>query len=222
MKKNKKTAGIIYSVKNEVTGEFYIGATTHSLNQRKLDHLERVNRGEKGKFYEAISTYGKDAFSWEQIYTTTSTHELAQKEKEYILDYNSKEDGYNGDSGGSGIKRTVYKYDISDGALIEKFSGLDEAAKSINSSKQHIGRACLSVNNMYGGYYWSYEFKEPFRPDKDSRKKVVLYYNLVDGEELEFESVSEASRRTGVSKSCIARFCRGERKPPEGYRWEYK
>src|SRR5690606_3503241 len=107
---------IIYKVKCEITGELYVGATTDSLRKRKLDHEERAKRGEFNKFHEAISTYGVEAFNWEQIDTASSNDELAQKEKQYVLEFNSKKDGYNSDSGG-GFKKTVYQYQLKDGSL---------------------------------------------------------------------------------------------------------
>src|SRR5690606_5452938 len=108
MKKNKKT-GIIYTARCKITGEFYVGATKDSLEQRKLDHVERANRGENNKFHEAISTYGPDAFEWNQTDTANTTDELAQKEKEHIAKHDSKNQGYNSDAGG-GFKKTVYQY----------------------------------------------------------------------------------------------------------------
>jgi predicted GIY-YIG superfamily endonuclease len=53
MKKIKK-AGIIYTVKCKITGEFYVGATTDSIKQRQLDHIKRAQRGEVSKFQEAL------------------------------------------------------------------------------------------------------------------------------------------------------------------------
>ena len=96
-------SGIIYKAQNIENGSVYIGATTKSIYERMLDHIDRANRGESGKLQEAISTYGAEAFSWEQIDTASSVDELAQKEKGYVLEYDCKENGYNGDSGG-GIK----------------------------------------------------------------------------------------------------------------------
>ena len=217
---SKSKPSIIYSVKNEVTGEFYIGATTNSIEQRKLDHQERANRGEFNKFHEAISTYGAEAFTWEQVDTANSTDELAQKEKAYILQYDSKESGYNTDSGG-GFKKTVYQYDIASGKLVGQYECLEEAGKEVNVTKQHISRACLSVNNLYEGFYWSYEYKEPFMPQKDARKKEVLKCSM-DGTVLaKYNSVSEASRDNNLSKTSISRVCRGERESSGGYIWKY-
>src|SRR5690606_36495363 len=107
-----------------------------------LDHQERAKRGEFNKFHEAISTYGAEAFNWDQIDTANSKDELAQKEKQYVLEYNSKKDGYNSDSGG-GFKKTVYQYQLKDGSLVNKYSNLSEAGKAINTTKQHISSACL-------------------------------------------------------------------------------
>ena len=63
---------------------------------------------------------------------------------------------------------------------------------------------------------------EPFKPDSDDRKKIILQYNL-GGEEINrFSSASEASQSTGANKSSIAKVCRGERNHAGGYIWKYK
>lgn len=218
--KKEHNNGMIYRVVNTVNGNKYIGATFDSIEQRKLDHIERAKRGESNKFHDAIATYGSEAFRWEQIDTASSTDELAQKEKHYILEYKSKEHGYNSDAGG-GFKKTVYQYNMFGGHLISKFDSLTDAAKTIDASKQDISRACLSVNKCHGGYYWSYKYMEPFIPDLDSRKKEVLQLSL-DGHILAtYVSASEASRQSGLSKTCITRCCRGERETSGGFIWKY-
>src|SRR5690606_11673333 len=159
--KGKDNNYLVYKAKNDKNGKIYIGVTTYNVNQRKLDHIERAPRKESNKFHEAISTYGADVFKWEQIDSANSLDELALKEKQYILEFDSKENGYNSDSGG-GFKKTVYQYNLEDGSLVNKHNSLSEAGKARNTTKQHISRACLSVNNTYGGCYWSYENKVPF------------------------------------------------------------
>lgn len=210
--------GIIYKVENKNNGYVYVGATTKSIEERKKDHLYKAQIGQGNIFQEAISTYGTDAFNWETIDTASSTDELAQKEKQYILEYNSKKKGYNIDAGG-GFKKTVYQYDLKDGKLVGQFETLQEAGQVIKTTKQHISRACLSVNKTYGGFYWSYEYLEPFKPNKDARKNKVMYYNLKEDSVQEFDSIADASRITGISKSCVARFCKGDRTPPIGFKW---
>jgi group I intron endonuclease len=101
--------GEIYKVTNTHTGEIYIGATRKSINERKIDHIQKASNGVGGHFQQAIGTYGPEAFSWEQIDTAENLNDLAEKETYYIIHYKSKENGYNENRGG-GFKKTIYQY----------------------------------------------------------------------------------------------------------------
>ena len=211
---------IIYKAVNTITDEVYIGATTKSIEERKQDHIQKANKKVGGYFQEAIGTYGPEAFNWEEIDTASTNDELALKERKYILENNAVEEGYNSDRGG-GITKTVYQYNL-DGSLKNTFEDLTSAGNSIGVRKQDISRTCWSVNHSLGGYLWSYEYREPFITEPDNRKKQVIQLNL-DGEEItRFNSASEASRKTGISKTCISRCCRGERKSSSGFLWKYQ
>ena len=210
---------IIYKVQNMITGESYIGATTKSIEDRKADHLQKSNKKVGSYFQEAIGTYGPEAFSWEQIDTASNIDELASKEIKYISEYDSLENGYNGDSGG-GFKKTIYKYNL-DGSLSESFENLTLASETIGVRKQDICRACWNVNNTLGGYLWSYQYKEKFIPEPDNRKKEVIQHSLNGNVLASYISASEASRKTGISKTCITRCCREERKQSGGFFWKY-
>jgi len=122
---------------------------------------------------------------------------------------------------GGGIKKTVYKYNF-DGSINTTFEDLTSAGKSINVRKQAISRACWSVNHTLGGYLWSYDHKEPFIVEPDNRKKQVTQFTLDGVIIAKYSSVSEASRITGLSKTCISRCCRGERKSSSGFLWKYQ
>jgi len=210
---------IIYKAQNEQTGEVYIGVTTNSVHQRQLDHTERSSRGELNKFHEAISTYGADAFYWTQIDTASSMDELAKKEKEYIIQYDCKENGYNSDSGG-GIQKTVYQFRIEDGILVGKYDCLESAACAVGANKRSISSSCLGINKTCKGYYWSYSSTFPINL-KDERRKAVIQMDLEGVVIAEYKSVSNASKATGVSKTCISRVCRKERNHSGGFRWSY-
>ena len=149
----------------------------------------------------------------------SSNDELASKEIRYISEYNALEKGLNSDSGG-GIKKTVYKYNL-DGSLNATFENLTLASETIGVRKQDISRACWNVNQTLGGFLWSYENTELFVPDLDNRKKEVIQ-SFLDGNLIsQYISVAEASRKTGVSKTCISRCCRGEREQSGGFTWKY-
>jgi group I intron endonuclease len=211
---------VVYKVINKESSKVYVGITTKSLEDRKKDHLKKSKNGKSYAFQNAIATYGEDAFKWEQIDTAVTIDELAKKEKEYILEYNSKEEGYNSDSGG-GIQKTVYQYDFITGKLVDKYTNLTNAGSVIGSNKQDLSSVCLSVNKVCKGFYWTYDYVDKFIPIKDNRRKKVIQSNM-QGEYIdEFVSVSEGAKLTGYNKSSIAKVCRGERKSCGGYLWKY-
>ena len=98
---------------------------------------------------------------------------------------------------------------------------MSSASNSIDVRKQDISRACWSVNHTLGGYLCSYDFREPFVPKSDNRKKEVIQYNLNGNVLASYISASEASRKTGISKTCITRCCRGERDQTCEFLWKY-
>lgn len=209
---------IIYKVNNIWTKEVYIGATTVSMKQRRLDHEERAKRGEKGKLHKALASW-TNAFVWTQIDTANTIDELAQKEKEYIMQYDSQNKGYNSDAGG-GMKKTVYQYAVEDGSLIGTYACLEDAANSVDASRTCISSASTGNNNTCKGFFWSY-FPTVPTGKQDERKKQVIQLDMNHTIVAEYKSVAEASTQTGVSKTCISRCCRGERKQSSGYIWKY-
>lgn len=217
-----KNKGIIYKVTHKDSGKTYIGVTTKSIEKRKIDHTERANRGEGQPFAKAIATHGPEAFNWVQIDTATTTNELAQKEKEYVIKYDSKDNGYNLDSGG-GIKKTVYQYSIEDGKLIGQYDCLESAANAVCATKQNISAACLGINKSCRGFIWTYSFSSSALPTKvsDKKKKPVTQLSLDNKVITKYKSIADASRVTGVNKSSIAKVCRLERKQAGGFKWKY-
>lgn len=211
--------GLVYKATNTVDSKIYIGITTKTIEERKKDHLKKSKKGKSYPFQIAIATYSIDAFIWEQIDTAFNTDELAKKEKEYILKYNSKEEGYNSDEGG-GIQKSIYQYDLK-GDLLNVFETLQSAGYAVNADKKQMSKVCLSVNKWYKNFYWTYDYVEKFITPKDRRKKVVHQYTI-QGEFIEeYKSVSEASKQTGCNKTGIAKVCRQERLQCGNYIWKY-
>ena len=209
---------IIYKAQNTITGGCYIGATTKSIEERKQDHLQKANSGSGQKFHNAITTLGTGSFVWEQLDTASNPNELAEKETKYIYDFKAQEEGYNSDCGG-GFQKLVYQYD-ENGILIETYNSLTEIKETLGIDKQRISIACLN-SKMYHGCFWSYRQLEMIFPKTDLRIKSVNQYSLNQEFIENFKSASEASRLTGISKSCITKCCRGERKTSGGFIWNY-
>lgn len=215
-----KKKGVIYKAQNKKNGKVYIGATTKTVEERKTDHIQKSEIGTGSYFQKAIGTLGPEAFTWEQIDTANDVNELAEKEKQYIIQYNSQDDGYNTDAGG-GIKKKVYQFNPIDGKLVAEYDCLLSAANAVNAGKQSISNTCLGYNKTCNGYYWSYNLTEPYIVEKDLRRKEVKQLDLSGNIITTYQSVAEASKQSGVSSTCISRVCRGEREHSRGYIWRY-
>ncbi|GAB4513494.1 MAG: hypothetical protein Tsb004_20660 [Allomuricauda sp.] len=209
---------IIYKATNKINNKVYIGASTTSLETRKNDHVNKSKGTNRTTFQKAIGTFGPDAFTWEILDYATTTDELALKERCYIKRYNSYSNGYNSDSGG-GFKKKVYKFDEIYG-LIGVYSSLSIAALTVFGRKTSVSNVSLGNCKSYKGYYWSYD--KNFKVPNDTRKKRVGQYDLENRLVQRFDSVAEASRCSGLSKSSISRVCRNERKQAGGFIWTYE
>lgn len=101
--------GIIYCATSPSSKRYY-GYSSLTLEERKINHLERVKRGNKCRFFTAIRKYGEENFIWEIIEehfaeNKKDLHEILslrekfwiQKEKTYLREY-----GYNMTLGGDG------------------------------------------------------------------------------------------------------------------------
>lgn len=218
---NRIKTYIIYKAQNSTTGETYIGATSKSLEERKRDHINKSNRIKANYFHQAIRTFGADAFEWEQIDFATTINELAEKEAEYILKYNSLNQGFNSNKGSGGFKKKVYQYELQTGKLLNSYDDLTSAANAVNATKKSISNVCLHIDRTCKGFYWSYSNMDNPKNNSDLRTKQVVQYDLTGKELVKYNSASEASRITGISKSCITRCSRGERSNSGGYIWNY-
>ena len=215
--------GFVYTVVEKKTDKVvYVGITKDSLESRQKDHIKKSKKGKQYLFQKAIATLGAEVFRWEITTTLLNNDDLAEKEKELIEQYKLEGNKlYNSDCGG-GIQKTIYKYKIDDGSLLKTFDSLEEAAKTVNSTKQSISKACLSATYKHRGYFWSYKLKVPFRIGMDLRKKRVEQFLTHSGKSLAiFESVAVASRLTGINKTCISKCCRNERNTAGGFMWKY-
>ena len=212
---------IIYEVTNVVTGMKYIGATSKTVDERKRDHLQKANKKVGGNFQEAIRTYGPEAFKWVQIDTANSPNELADKEREYVIKYDSKDNGYNADRGG-GFKKNIYQYDVETGTLLASFHHLECAAIAVGVDRKTISKACLGEIKNCAGYSWSYTLSENFKPEEDKRRKKVFQFYFHGEFVRSYKSVSEASKITGINSSSIAKCCRGEYRNAGEFYWEYE
>ena len=147
----ENTKGIIYRAYNTITGESYIGRTTNGLIKRRKAHLVSSNKEAYTlvPFHRNIKEYGAINFIWE-ILEYVKISMLNMKETEYIIKYDSYNNGLNSKRGSGMTDLKTHKFN---GTLynFNNKDGTEELNVSINymSTKYNIKYKYLHllVNN---------------------------------------------------------------------------
>lgn len=92
---------IIYKYKSP-SNKYYIGITDNE-DRRKSEHRKKQNNSETTKFARAIQKYGFDNLDYSILAEVETYEEANEKEIEYIIEYDSFENGYNGTKGGDWV-----------------------------------------------------------------------------------------------------------------------
>ena len=92
----------IYKITNNINGKCYIGQSVNiekRFNNHKIACNNPNDNGYKYPLYQAIRKYGIENFSFE-ILEECNINDLDEREKFYIIKYNSYNNGYNQTLGG--------------------------------------------------------------------------------------------------------------------------
>nr|DAI99448.1 MAG TPA: intron associated endonuclease [Caudoviricetes sp.] len=205
---------IVYKATNKINNKVYIGITTKTLEHRKRIHI-RDSKTKDTYFYRALRKYGENNFEWEIIDSAETMEELEELERYYINLYdsfNNKKKGYNSTSGGYNL------YEITD----EERRNRSKRAKGENNPM-------YGVESPMKGKHFTEEhkskisnaLKKSYRPhvvggSNPSAKRVI---NL-DTKEI-FETLTDASKKYGISRQMIGKVCNGHNKTAKGFRWAF-
>lgn len=233
---NKNRKGIIYVHINKLNGKAYVGQTVQTLQKR-------WGRGSSYStcpcFYKAIQKYGWDNFEHKILECGLDDAELNEREKYWIEKYNSIQNGYNIQEGGSIQHLTEeHKEKI-------KLSNIKTLGKqviclntgiiydSITSAKkdtgaEHISACCSGKiktagkdengNALLWKYVEDYTGNEEVIITKQKRTKTKV---LCLETNIEYNSAKDAERDTGIDSGSIGRVCNGKRKSAGGYHWKW-
>lgn len=115
----------------------------------------------------------------------------------------------------------IIQYDLN-GNKIKEFSSLKEASEQTGITHSSICSVCKENAYTAGGFRWSYADKElrPIKKGKYQAKKVAQY-DLNNNLIAIYNSLTEASEKTKISKGNMGSVCRGERKTAGNYIWKY-
>ena len=128
----------------------------------------------------------------------------------------------------------VYQINPITGDIIKQWERISDIERELHIYHSSIVNCCLlkSQSKTAGGYAWRYV--ENYNPELDKQNliqytkrvpnnsKTILQYdknhNLINT----FINATEAEKITGINKSSITKYCRGERKDSRGFIWEYE
>lgn len=213
----------IYKITNLINGKIYIGQTISSIQKRYSKHCN-CNQQIIGK---AIQKYGKENFKLERIDSATSREELDEKERYWISFYNSQiPNGYNLESGG-----TTNKEINEDTRKKLRESHLGEKAYWYNKHLTDEVKLKLSESHKGKCKYWLGKKRdaETIKKMSENRKGKTIGDTHVQSikiicveTNIVYNSIGEASRMTGISRTSIINNLKNRSKSAGGYKWIYK
>ncbi len=95
---------IVYMATNTKNGKVYIGATVSRLKRISCFHKSLSVCGGTYPFHCAIRRYGFHNFTWQILWRCQSVSEMFELKEQFIIEYNSMDDGYNETTGGIHFK----------------------------------------------------------------------------------------------------------------------
>jgi group I intron endonuclease len=204
---------IIYKITNLINGKVYIGQTKKSLNSRWSQH-KYTGKGKKRTYIAcAIQKYGIENFKIEKIDEASSIEELDNKEKKWILHFDSinPEKGYNMQLA---TIKTVFNEDIkrkiSESKLGKPRS--EETKKKISKSK--LGKKMSKefsegISARLKGRIFSEEHKQKLSKASKGRKKSEEHKRKIGevqlGKTLSQESIKKREETKRLKKAAIAK-----------------
>lgn len=114
----------------------------------------------------------------------------------------------------------------SNGEYIKTWNSATDVKKELNILDSKIGEVCKGQRKSAGGYVWMYKDeyenrRDSVEPIKIGNSKEIVQLSLRGEYINHFESLSDASRKTGVQVSNISKGCRDNRRSC-GFKWMYK
>lgn len=216
----------IYKATNKINGKSYIGQTINYKN--RLWQHRRCYEKEDCKFHDAIKEFGFDNFEWEVIETCERKEEADNLERKYIELFDSYRNGYNenkGSVGGHNAKSIVClnlngdfikRYDSAADAEKDGFNNVNVLLCCKNKLK-----TCKNHLFMFEEDYDANGSREYIKPASTSRKKVVqcdLEGNLI----ARYDSVQEASEKSGANRTTISGVLSKTYKSANGFIFVYE
>lgn len=211
--------GWIYQIKNTQTGQIYVGKTSKSIDERFSQHIMSASRGSETYLHRSIRFYGNETF---ELSCLEECHEdeLDNRERYWIQELNSLAPiGFNmtlggdgGDTSDSPAYRDAMKRRNMAGENNPNYGKLGNESPNWGKSRSEAQKM-----NHKNGALLSWKDAEARRElirskmtgqnnhqyGKKPKNAITISINGV-----EYRSIAEASRATGMSPFQLKRFRR--------------
>lgn len=192
---------IVYRITNKINGKSYVGQTVRSLEKRWKEHCQRSNVKTMA-ISNALHKYGAENFYIEILEECPSLEEMNKKEEYYIKSLNTlSPEGYNLKTGGDSKKWS------------------EESKKKLSNSKKgkpglpRSEKTRKKMSDTHVGVKKHAGFSDLMSEVKKHLKIPV--YCATNGKQ--YESISQASKDTGVHSGHICQILSGKIKQSKGY-----
>jgi len=122
--------------------------------------------------------------------------------------------------------KPIIQYSL-DGEFIKEWPSSTSVQRELGFNARNIGGCANKQTFTSNGYIWRFKI-DPLTNDdlskvknKRPRTKKVYQYDLQDNLLNVYDSVKEASEKTGLYYNCISECCRGNIHQYHGYKWLY-
>lgn len=153
--------GNIYKITNKINNKSYIGCTINKIEKRFEEHIYRCFKTDiNTKLYNSIRKYGIENFTIELL-EICDINVIYNKEREYIVKFNTYENGLNSTFGGEGCLGYVHSNEI----------------------RKKISRALKNGNSHKGKTYDELYGKNKEEEKEKRRVSVKKYWESLTDEE---------------------------------------
>lgn len=194
-----------------------------------------LNRPYAGiKIERARKKYGPENFQYEVLFSIETENEydlttiLNQKEIEYILLYDSYNNGYNSSTGGDYFEQSresvekaaesrklpILQYDL-EGRFVQEWKSAKDAEFYTGIKACNIALVLKEKRYQTGGYIFKYKIDAEVpttiavNPRK-AQKQIILKCDLNGNVISKFDSVNSAAKDCGIGRDCLRAYIDGK------------
>ena len=237
----------VYMHLNKINNKKYIG-----LTKQKCEERWREGRGYKTqpKFFRAILKYGWNNFDHIILYNNLTELQASRIEKQLIQQYDTINNGYNIDLGGSTTnhspetlkkmrqsmlgkkhtQETKNKISQANGKKIicittnMQYDSAKEASEKTGVDSSSIIRCCKGKQHTAGKMTWKYaDIDLQLKYENANKNNIDKCKKPVFciTTGKRYESVREAAKDTNSDESNIIKVCKGKYKTTNNLKWRY-